>query len=192
MRSGVIYKRTLKVECPENGFSYIGNTLNEEERKRSWSYQNNFNYGGVKITDARRKYGVGEDVWDYAVVERYYSNYCSTDEEFRKELNEREEDYIRIFDSIDHGFNTSKGGSGCKGTQKREKEIKDLKGKPVTAIHINGSSVDFASIREASNVTGACEADIKNSIRYGKMCKGDLVFKERELPDSQSNTSSNH
>lgn len=192
MRSGIIYKRKLKVECPEKGFCYIGDTLNEVERQNSWDNPNNLNYGGLKITDARQKYGVGDDVWDYTVLERYYSDNCSTDEEFRKKLHEREEDYIRIFDSTENGFNTSKGGSGCKGTQKSEKEIKDLKGKPVTAIHINGSSVDFSSIREASNVTGVCEADIKNSIRYGKMCKGDLVFKERELPDSQSNTSSNH
>mgnify|MGYP002523151755 CR=1 FL=1 len=68
---GVIYKRTLIAPkskgTSDYGKVYIGQTDNMIERETNWKKTNNRNYGGRKITEARTKYGVGDDARTVAV-----------------------------------------------------------------------------------------------------------------------------
>ena len=49
---GIIYKYTSP-----SGKVYIGQTTNEKKRKRVFLNENNEDYAGLKINNARKKYG---------------------------------------------------------------------------------------------------------------------------------------
>lgn len=107
---GVIYRYTLNYsESEENGMSYIGATTNEKIRRQCWKKPGG-NYGGARITGAREKYGV--DKWDYEVLEKIESENI---EDLEKRLKEKETEYIQKFDSVNNGFNASRGGTGNNG-----------------------------------------------------------------------------
>lgn len=86
---GIIYKYTNKI----NGKIYIGQTTNEENRRRKWNNPNN-KYGGAKINNARKKYGI--DNWLYEVI---FVVDDSNVEKVTLILNQMEEYYINLYDS---------------------------------------------------------------------------------------------
>ena len=110
VHEGSIYKRTLIASAaqgtPDYLKNYIGQTDNMKERDSSWNKVNNDNYGGKKITEARKKYGVTPDVWLTEEIEKVYAE---TEPELKAKLNERETYYIRFYDSVENGFNGSYG-----------------------------------------------------------------------------------
>ena len=75
---GWIYKRTLispkAVDTGDYGKSYIGQTENMKVRNQSWNKPNSTSYGGKKITEARKKYGVGEDAWQTDILEKEFAD----------------------------------------------------------------------------------------------------------------------
>lgn len=99
---GVIYAYQNK----ETGMYYVGKTDNEVLRKRSWNNVGNKTYGGKKLTEAREKYGVGQDAWDYKVLEEVFSD---TVEELKEKLKGRETQWIKDMDSVEHGYNAAYG-----------------------------------------------------------------------------------
>lgn len=107
---GVVYRYVNHAEGDENGWCYVGNTLDEQTRKHSWNNHGNKNYGGQKINEAREKYGL--DSFDYEVLERLSGE---DENELQKQLDEKEAEYISKFDSTNKGYNTSVGGTGNKG-----------------------------------------------------------------------------
>ena len=97
---GIIYKYT----SPSNKI-YIGQTLNEKRRKKEFFDLKN-KYGGLKIYNARKKY-LPEN-FKYEIL--YKNNYDNIESAIL-DLNEKEEFYIKKFDSINNGYNISIGGS---------------------------------------------------------------------------------
>lgn len=102
---GVIYMRKLIVPGADYGKVYIGQTTCIEERNTNW-YKPNNNYGGMKISEARKKYGVGDDVWETVIIEKLFA---ATEEDLHKKLDERETYNIKLYDSVEKGFNGSYG-----------------------------------------------------------------------------------
>ncbi len=102
---GEIYMRRLIAPGADYGKVYIGQTICIEDRNSNW-YKHNNNYGGIKISEARQKYGVGDDAWETKTIEKIYAN---TEDDLHKQLNERETYYIGFYDSVENGFNGSYG-----------------------------------------------------------------------------------
>lgn len=114
---GIVYKYTLTIPNEQmNGKMYIGCTPEEATRRSKWKQKSN-PYGGSKIADARKQYGI--DNWKYEVLERHY------DEDIDKlvELLESRESYfIKENNSIENGFNGNSGGTGRTGMKLSDEE----------------------------------------------------------------------
>lgn len=114
---GIVYKYTLTIPNEQmNGKMYIGCTPEEATRRSKWKQKSN-PYGGSKIADARKQYGI--DNWKYEVLERHY------DEDIDKLvelLESRESYYIKENNSIENGFNGNSGGTGRTGMKLSDEE----------------------------------------------------------------------
>ncbi|MBR5174814.1 MAG: hypothetical protein IKW89_02660 [Bacteroidales bacterium] len=86
---------------------YCGVTSHPENRKSVWKGLNN-RYAGKKINDARKKYGVGEDVWKYEetiVLVADINDVIAT-------MDDVETALILKYDSYRNGYNSNLGGPG--------------------------------------------------------------------------------
>ena len=109
-RIGVIYKWTNKI----NGKSYIGQTIDEEGRKKDHirgKYKCYFH-------DAIKKYGI--ENFDYEVIERIEESL----------LSEREIYWINYYDTFNNGYNLTLGGEGTRGfshgfTEEQKKNLSE-------------------------------------------------------------------
>ena len=115
---GVVYRYENKAEGDECGWCYIGCTIDEKHRRYSWNNHGNKSYGGQKISKARVKFGL--ESFDYKVLERVEAESV---EELHAKLEDRESAYIKQFNSIEKGYNSSEGGSGHKGGITEEHRI---------------------------------------------------------------------
>lgn len=107
---GVVYRYINQTDGEEKDWSYVGNTMNEKIRRQSWNNKGNQSYGGEKINTARQKYGVKG--FSYEVLEEIFD---ADEAALQKILDEKEAEYVEKYDSIEHGYNTSKGGTGNNG-----------------------------------------------------------------------------
>lgn len=107
---GVVYRYVNHAEGEEKGWCYVGSTLDEMTRRYSWNNHGNKNYGGQKINEAREKYG--PEGFDY---EKLFSITGDDKNELQKQLDDKEAEFISLFDSTNKGYNTSNGGTGNKG-----------------------------------------------------------------------------
>lgn len=92
MITGIIYKYT----SPSNKI-YVGKTINESERKHAFLTKER--YAGIKIDNARAKYGPKN--FKYDVIERH--EYSSV-EEATESLNILEAYYIGLYNSLVKGY----------------------------------------------------------------------------------------
>lgn len=81
-----------------SGKSYIGQSVDLVMRKRIFCTFNH-TYGGNKINCARKKYS-HKSLWNYKVLE-----YCGVDK-----LDEREKYYIKLYNTVNNGYNCESGG----------------------------------------------------------------------------------
>ena len=81
-----------------SGKSYIGQSVDLQKRKYAFLRFGNI-YGGQKINCARKKYH-HKSLWNYTILE-----YCGIDD-----LDEREEYYISLYNTINNGYNCESGG----------------------------------------------------------------------------------
>ena len=79
------------------GKSYIGQSVNLNRRKKTFINFSKYRHG--KIYYARKKYCKESD-WTYKVLE-----YCDVDK-----LDEREQYYIELYDTMNNGYNSDTGG----------------------------------------------------------------------------------
>ena len=86
---------------------YCGVTVHPGNRKSVWKGLTN-KYAGKKINDARKKYGVGEDAWEY--WEKTIT--AATKDELIKEMDYTEVYLITYYDSYHNGYNSNAGGPG--------------------------------------------------------------------------------
>ena len=110
---GIIYKYTSP-----SGKIYIGQTINERKRRKKFLNINE-DYAGIKINNARLKYG--PENFTYEILERHF--YCDN-VECIEELNKLEIYYIGKFDSFKNGYNMSIGGEGSSGYKMTEEQVK--------------------------------------------------------------------
>ena len=113
---GVIYRYTSP-----SGKVYIGQTVEEEKRKMVFLNINK-KYGGKKIDNARKKYGVKN--FKYDVLMKVIGD---DPEEIKNYLNILEIGFIRMYDSYSNGYNSTKGGEGVLGFTFTEETIQKLK-----------------------------------------------------------------
>ena len=109
---GVVYIYRLDAPGDEkDGWVYVGCTPEEETRKNRWNKPKS-KYAGKKIAAARKRYALVN--FKYTVVDTLYDRDI---DKLVEKLEDREKDFIKIFDSFEHGFNSNKGGSGRRGTK---------------------------------------------------------------------------
>lgn len=100
MINGVIYKYV----SPSNKI-YIGQTIYEKERRKAFLRADR-RYAGPKIENARKKYG--PENFQYTIIFRVES---TNKNEVREILNQKEKEFIQLFDSINNGYNLDEGGA---------------------------------------------------------------------------------
>ena len=103
MTEGVIYR----YKSP-SGKYYIGQTVNEERRRRCFLYDKY--YGGSKIDRARMKYGPKN--FEYVILMKVTGD---NQDEVKQYLDTLEIGFIKMYDSINNGYNITEGGEGCVG-----------------------------------------------------------------------------
>ena len=103
MIEGVIYR----YKSP-SGKYYIGQTIDEEHRR--YIFLSNYSYGGVKIDNARKKYG--PENFEYTVLIKVDGDDKT---EIKSYLDLLEQFFIKKYDSINNGYNSTEGGGGMCG-----------------------------------------------------------------------------
>lgn len=167
MYNGIIYKYTSP-----SGKVYIGQTMQENERRQTFLNPNKI-YAGKKINAARQKYGVNN--FEYQVIFRISS---LIKEEVKEILNQKEIQYIKMFDSYYNGYNSTIGGNNTtecteETREKLSQKTKDyykmhesVVARPVLQYSIYGDFIkEWKSAREAalnlnleaSNITIVCQ-----------------------------------
>lgn len=89
------------------GKYYCGVTLHPGNRKSIWKGLT-FKYAGKKLNDARKLYGVGDDVWEYWSL----TITAATVNDLIKDMDYLEAYLIAFYDSYHNGYNSNAGGLG--------------------------------------------------------------------------------
>jgi len=101
MVRGIIYKYTSP-----NGKAYIGQTMQEEVRRKLWNSLR-YHYAGDKIDRARAKYGYNSFTYELLFEKEF-----ATKEIAIVWLNIAEKYYIQLYDTVNNGYNCEWGGGG--------------------------------------------------------------------------------
>ena len=182
---GVIYMYENKI----NKKVYIGKTIDEVKRIKSHLYESRKTSN--KFYNAVRKYGW--ENFEYIIVDRFES---SSKEELNTELSNLEIFYIKKFDSIKNGYNTTEGGEGCKGLKHSDsaKEKMSLRKKflyenslvkprkkSILQFSFEGEFLkEWNSIKEASTELKLSRSHIINCCKGNRKSCGDFkwVYKD--------------
>lgn len=121
---GIIYR----YKSP-SGKYYIGQTIEEERRRRDFLGKKKI-YAGPKINRARNKYG--PENFEYAVLVKVTGD---DPEEVNNYLNVLEIGFIRMYNSVENGYNSCDGGQksvkGFHHSDETKKRLSEMKtGKP--------------------------------------------------------------
>ena len=118
---GIIYR----YKSP-SGKYYIGQTINEESRR--YNFLHDKRYGGIKIDYARNKYG--PENFEYTVLMKVTGD---NREEVIGYLNQLEQFFIKRYDSIKNGYNSSEGGKNGLLSEETKKKMSEVrKGHPTS------------------------------------------------------------
>lgn len=169
MYRGVIYKYTSP-----SGKNYIGQTINEKARRGVFLNRNK-EYAGPKINKARDKYG--PENFEYQVI---FAVESLVKEEVLKILDEKEIQYIEMFDSFNNGYNSDLGGGSgihvitentrrklSEATTNYYKNHDSVKNVPILQYSLKG---DF--IREWKSINEAAREYKIEATNIGNVCKG--------------------
>lgn len=155
MYSGIIYKYTSP-----SGKIYVGQTTREKSRRVEFLNIDR-PYSGDKINNARSKYGVLN--FEYEIIFKVES---LIESEVKEILNEKEKQYIKLFDSFYNGYNGDEGGNSANYIRSEESCIKLSKSvteyyqthkssvaKPILQFDLNGNFIDeWESASDAAKV----------------------------------------
>lgn len=176
MVDGIIYKYVSP-----SGKVYIGQTLHERDRRQDF-LNSNMPYAGDKINKAREKYGVNN--FEYEVIFKVSS---LVKLEVIEILNEKEIQYIKIFDSYYNGYNSTTGGrNDFEITEETKKKLSESAknqyvnqgsavARPVLQYSIFGDFIkEWKSAREAAlalnieanNITIVCQGKRNHAYDY--------------------------
>lgn len=162
---GIIYMYTAP-----NDKKYIGQTVNESNRRREW-YSSKYKYAGPKINRARKKYGRYN--FEYTVL---FSKKYTNKIEATSELNILERKFIEKYDTVKKGYNISTGGHQISGYNLHNNHRR----KKVFQWDHNGNFIqEYASITEAHKATLIAVSTIRlmcNNKTSGKHSKYLFTF----------------
>ena len=113
MIEGVIYR----YKSP-SGKYYIGQTIDEERRR--YNFLRDITYAGDKINYARKKYG--PENFEYTVLMKVTGD---DKEEIIRYLNILEPFFIKQYNSIENGYNSSEGGKNGLLSEYTKKKMSD-------------------------------------------------------------------
>lgn len=113
---GIIYKYTSP-----SGKSYIGQTTNEEYRRRMWFGTGRYTGGRSKIDRARKKYGASSFIYEIIFKKTFRDM-----DEATTELNKLESYYIGYYNTYNKGYNSTLGGDGSKGYVHSNETLKKI------------------------------------------------------------------
>jgi len=163
-----IYKVTNKVD----GKIYIGQTKNVRNRWKGHIRDAFSHNPRRRFQTALRQFG--PDGFTIEVIET-----CDS----RREASEREIYWIRVYDSSnpEHGYNSTKGGSGeFTGTKGIVKALKHVMKKDLdTYVPRNGFELAAVSFIKSSAVVEPPKRK-KYDRRFGYMKNGEWIFKKRK------------
>lgn len=183
MYNGIIYKYTSP-----SGKVYIGQTYNEKCRRQVF-FNMNKSYGGQKIDNARKKYGPNN--FEYEIL---FSIKTDDRDYLMQELNEKEEYYIHLYDSINSGYNTIPGGSSYHDyvyTKEVREKMAEISSKAVIQYSLDGEFIkDWKSASEAGRVLGiqpsliskCCNRATKHCREFIFRFAGDVVADNEKNP----------
>lgn len=163
---GIIYKYTSP-----SGKVYIGQTRNEQSRRQRW-FNEELPYAGPKINAARKKYGATN--FRYNVIFE-----IKTEDEYilMTTLNNKEKEYIQIYDSITNGYNLSEGGITVVLTEDQKQRAGDSHKKPILLYDIYGNFVrEYKSSEEAARDLHISSGNISNVLKGRIKQINDYIF----------------
>ena len=161
MIRGIIYKYT----SPSNKV-YIGQTINEKDRRRKFLNKENVSYSGPKINKAIEKYGAKNFKYEIIFAIESYNK-----DEIIKILNEKEKYFIKLFDSIDNGYNLSEGGrtNNFISEESKQSRINKIQ-KPILQYNLEGEFIrEWKSSKEAAdtlNISSGNICQVLKKVRY--------------------------
>lgn len=169
MFKGIIYKYTSP-----SGKVYIGQTTKEKNRRKDF-LNTSKEYSGPKINRARNKYGI--ENFEYEVIFRVES---FIEDEVKSILNEKEIQYIKLFDSFENGYNSDLGGGSA--TYKRTEESCKKLSESVTEYYKTHESAvakkvlqfskDGYFIKEWNSAAAAAKSLNKEGCSITAVCSG--------------------
>jgi group I intron endonuclease len=112
---GVIYKYTSP-----SGKIYIGQTINEKSRKNQHKIKTILQQ--TKFGKALAKYGF--ENFEYEVIIKFKPTLHI--EKLKKVLNKLEKRYIKLYDSIDNGYNLMTGGESSLHSQETKEKLRQI------------------------------------------------------------------
>ena len=127
---GVVYRYIYLGEGKYHGWSYIGETVNEKDRKRNWKKDDD-KYANHELTEAKRT--LDKNKWKYRQLDIVDDFYNLND--VKSKLFELEEDYIKRYNTREEGFNKSSAGTGNKDNSPSEETRRKIGEKSKGRIH---------------------------------------------------------
>lgn len=127
---GVVYRYIYMGEGKYHGWSYIGETVNEKDRKRNWKKDDD-KYANHELTEAKRT--LDKNKWRYRqlkIVDDFYNL-----NDVKSELFDLEEYYIKRYNTRKKGFNKSSAGTGNKDNSLSKETRKKIGEKSKGRIH---------------------------------------------------------
>lgn len=146
---GIVYR--YYIVTPEGTeISYVGQTTDEKKRKSCWNSTKS-SYGGKKIDEARRSYGLA--AFQYEVLEIVTAETLG---KLKNMLAESEAYSIKSFNSVNEGFNSSfgKGTKGMNFSEETRRKIAKAheKYEVIVTDTTTGREMLFSSMSEAARM----------------------------------------
>lgn len=165
MYQGIIYKYI----SPSKKV-YIGQTRNEADRRYRW---NNLNkpYAGIKIERARKKYG--PENFQYEVLFNIENDLITI-------LNQKEVEYILLYDSYNNGYNSSTGGDYFEQSRESVEKASESRKLPILQYDLQGR---FVQEWKSAKDVGIKACNIASVLKGKRYQAGGYIFKSAyEIP----------
>ena len=163
MIEGVIYR----YKSP-SGKYYIGQTIDEERRRRNFFNLNKI-YGGPKIEKSRKKYGPQN--FEYTVLMKVTGD---NPEEVKQYLNTLEIGFIRMYDSFKNGYNMCEGGSSNVGYHHSEEIISKM------SKRMSGENNPTKRLEVRQKISACCRGKVKSAGKH-PVTGEKMIWKFKEI-----------
>lgn len=155
---GIIYKYVSP-----SGKVYIGQTVEEKKRRRIFNNLNQ-SYGGVKIDNARVKYGPKN--FEYKVLVKVESDDIV---ELKTFLNQLEIGFIRMYDSYNCGYNSTLGGESLSGFHPTEESRLRMRNSHLGYKWSEESKIKMSKTRKGKGISEEHKKNISEGRRGMKL-----------------------